>query len=129
MKGPVDDAPVKISISIDKIPTSSKTCLKHFLHSDIVQVFDLYFSPIGSLPSWYFSILNYIFIPKIFFIFLEWFLLANCTVLTVLAAILRSMDFDIPKSHLLITQILKNFKEKTNELNKLHKRIDQGKKT
>merc|ERR1712130_762298 len=35
------------------------------------------------------------------------------------------MEFDIPKSHLLITQILRNFKDKTEELNQLHKRIDQ----
>ena len=35
------------------------------------------------------------------------------------------MDLDIPKSHLLITQILRNFKEKTTELNRLRKRIDQ----
>lgn len=35
------------------------------------------------------------------------------------------MEGDIPKSHLLITQILRNFNEKTNELNRLRKRIDQ----
>ena len=34
-------------------------------------------------------------------------------------------NLDIPKSHLLITQILRKFQEKTNELNKLRKRIDE----